>query len=232
MGAFGGEKLKTIGKFSTVCTYQEKYWPIEFQVVNRNVPNISGLTTCLELNLVKRVLTIDENECTQSTVPSESDIFEQCSDVFTGLGCVKGVVHHIETDPAVKPVVHPPRRVSAPLRQKVKDELDRMEKFGVVERVQEPTDWVNSLVAVLKPNGKIRLCIDPKDLNRAIKREQYPMKTIDEVITRMPNAKFFSKLDATQGYWQVELDDDSAKKCTFNTPFGRYRFNRLPFGIS
>ena len=138
------------------------------------------------------------------------------SDVFTGLGCVKGVVHHIETDPAVKPVVHPPRRVSAPLRQSV----------------QEPTEWVNSLVAVLKPNGKIRLCIDPKDLNRAIKREQYPMKTIDEVITRMPNAKFFSKLDATQGYWQVELDDESAKKCTFNTPFGRYRFNRLPFGIS
>ena len=58
------------------------------------------------------------------------------------------------------------------------------------------------------------------------------MKTIDEVITRMPNAKFFLKLDATQGYWQVELDDKSAKKCTFNTPFGRYRFNRLPFGIS
>ena len=64
---------------------------------------------------------------------------------------------------------------------------------------------MNSLVAVLKPNGKIRLCIDSKDLNRAIKREQYLMKTIDEVITRMPNAKFFSKLDATQGYCQVEV---------------------------
>ena len=181
---------------------------------------------------MKRVLTIDENECTQSTVPPESDIFEQYNDVFTGLGCVKGVVHHIATDPAVKPVVHPPRRVSALLRQKVKDELDRMERLGVVERVQELTEWVNSLVTVLKPNGKIRLCIDPKDLNRAIKREQYPMKTIDEVITRMPNAKFFSKLDSTQGYWQVELDDENAKKCTFNTPFGKYRFNRLPFEIS
>ena len=188
LGAFGGQKLKTIGKFSTVCTYQEKYWPIEFQVVNRNVPNILELTTCPELNLVKRVLTIDENECTQPTVPPESDIFEQYNDVFTGFGCVKGVVHHIATDPAVKLVVHPPRRVPAPLRQNVKDELDRIERLGVVERVQEPTEWVNSLVAVLKPNGKIRLCIDPKDLNRAIKREQYPMKTIDEVITRMPNS--------------------------------------------
>ena len=179
LGAFAGQKLKTIGKFSTVCTYPKKYWPIEFQVMNRDVPN----ATCLELNLEKRVLTIDENECTKSTVPLESDIFEQYNDTFTGLGCVKGVVHHIATDPAVKPVVHPPRRVSAPLRQKVKDELDRMERLGVVERVQEPTEWVNSL----KPNGKIRLCIDPKDLNRAIKREQYPMKTIEEVITKIPN---------------------------------------------
>ena len=232
LGAFGEQKLETIRKFSTVCTYPKKYWPIEFQVVNRDVPNILGLTTCLELNLVKRVLTIDENDCTKSTVLLESDIFEQYNDVFTGLGCVKGVVHQIATDPAVKPVVHPPRRVSAPLRQKVKDELDRMERLGVVERVQEPTEWVNSLVAVLKPNGKIRLCIDPKDLNRAIKREQYPMKTIEEVITKIPNAKLFSKLDATQGYWQVELDDESAKKVTFDTPFGRYRFNRLPFRIS
>ncbi len=132
----------------------------------------------------------------------------------------------------MKPVVHPPRRVSVPLRQKVKDELDRMERLGVIERVRQPTEWVNSLVTVVKPNGKIRLCIDPKDLNRAIKREQYPMKTIEEVISQMPNAKFFSKLDATQGYWQVRLDDESSIKCTFNTPFGRYRFNRLPFGIS
>ena len=232
LGAFGGQKLKTIGKFTTLCTYRDKYWPIEFQVVNHEVPNILGLTTCLQLNLVKRVLTIDKKECVESTSTAPEDIFEQYSDVFTGLGCVKGVVHHIETDPTVKPVIHPPRRVSAPLRQKVKDELDRMESLGVIERVQQPTEWVNSLVTVVKPNGKIRLCIDPKDLNRAIKREQYPMKTIEEVISRMPNAKFFSKLDATQGYWQVQLDDESATKCTFNTPFGRYRFHRLPFGIS
>ncbi len=178
------------------------------------------------------MLTVDKNECVESTSTAPKDIFEQFNDVFTGLGCVKGVIHHIETDPAVKPVVHPPRRVSVPLRQKVKDELDRMERLGVIERVQQPTEWVNSLVTVVKPNGKIRLCIDPKDLNRAIKREQYPMKTIEEVISRMPNAKFFSKLDATQGYWQVRLDDESSIKCTFNTPFGRYRFNRLPFGIS
>ena len=106
-----------------------------------------------------------------------------------------------------------------------------MDRLGVIERVQEPTDWVNSMVIVTKPNGKLRICIDPRDLNKAIKREHYPMKTIEEVIMRMPNAKIFSVLDASSGYWQVKLDRDSAKLCTFNTPFGRYMFNRLPFGL-
>lgn len=58
------------------------------------------------------------------------------------------------------------------------------------------------------------------------------MRTIEEIATRMPNAKFFSVLDASSGYWQVQLDPESAQLCTFNTPFGRYKFKRLPFGLS
>ena len=96
----------------------------------------------------------------------------------------------------------------------------------------EPTDWVNSMVVVTKLNGKLRICIHPRDLNKAIKHEHYPMSTIEEAITRMPNAKVFSVLDANSGFWQVQLDHESSKLCTFNTPFGRYRFKRLPFGIS
>ena len=91
---------------------------------------------------------------------------------------------------------------------------------------------MNSMVTVTKPNGKLRICIDPRDLNKAIKREYYPMQTIEEVITRMPNAKVFSVLDANSGFWQVKLDHESSKLCTFNSPFGRYMFKRLPFGIS
>ena len=102
----------------------------------------------------------------------------------------------------------------------------------MIERVQEATDWVNSMVTVVKPNGKLRICIDPRDLNKAIKRGYYPMRTIEEIASRMPNAKLFSVLDASSGFWQVQLDHASTKLCTFNTPFGRYMFKRLPFGIS
>ncbi|VDI67890.1 Hypothetical predicted protein [Mytilus galloprovincialis] len=105
-----------------------------------------------------------------------------------------------------------------------------MEDIGVIFKQQEPTQWVNSMVTVIKPNGKIRICIDPRDLNKAILREHYPLKTKEEVISQMPNAKFFSKLDATSGCWHIQLDEPIIKLSTFNTPFERYRFARLPFG--
>ena len=79
------------------------------------------------------------------------------------------------------------------------------------------------MVTIVKPNGSLRICIDPRDLNKAIKREP-----IEEIVTRMPNAKVFSVLDASSGFWQVKLDPPSAKLCTFNTPFGWYMFKRLP----
>ena len=75
------------------------------------------------------------------------------------------------------------------------------------------------------------MCIDPRDPNQALRREHYTMKTIQEVVAEMPEAKVFSVLDTTSGYWQMKLDEESSKLCAFNTPFGRYRFTRLPFGI-
>ena len=88
------------------------------------------------------------------------------------------------------------------------------------------------MVVVAKKNSdKVRICLDPKHLNDAICRSHYPMKTVEEVVAKMPAAKFFSTLDANCGYWQLRLDEESSKLCTFNTPYGRYRYTRMPFGI-
>ena len=91
----------------------------------------------------------------------------------------------------------------------------------------EPTSWVNSLVCVEKPNGKIRICLDPKALDDNIRRPDYPMRSIDDITA----TKYFSVLDATKGYWSICLDQESSFLTTFNTPFGRYRYLRLPMGI-
>jgi len=101
----------------------------------------------------------------------------------------------------------------------------------ILAHVTEPTDWVSSMVLVKKPDGTVRICLDPTDLNRAIKRPIYPLPTIEQILPKLKNAKYFSLLDAKNGYWQVELDYNSSILTTFNTPIGRFRWRRLPFGI-
>ena len=128
-------------------------------------------------------------------------------------------------------VIYAPRKIPVSLRSKVRKELDEMEADGVIEKVEEPTEWVNSLVVVENPDGSLRLCLDPRDLNKAIKREHFQLPTFEDISTRLAGATHFTKLDAKKGYWQIPLDKESTKLTTMNTPFGRYKFLRLPFGI-
>ena len=107
-----------------------------------------------------------------------------------------------------------------------------MEKLGVIMKATDSTGWVHSLVIAENKNNKIRVSLDPSDLDRAVMLEHFPMQTIEDVISRMSNAKVFSVLDANHGFLQVKLDKDSNKLATFNTPFGRYNYTRLPFGTA
>ena len=88
------------------------------------------------------------------------------------------------------------------------------------------------MLAVPKKNGKIRICLDPKDLNKGILRENYPLPTIEDIASRLHGAKVFSVLDAKNGFWHVKLDVESSFLTTFHTPSGRYRWYRMPFGVS
>ena len=223
--SYSGNLIELEGTVVLPVSYKGKKYSLQFYVVNKPVQAILGLKACEQLNVIQRV------EEMSKTLNSECDILVAYKDVFSpsSIGCLP-ISYHIEIDKNVKPVIHAPRQVPAALRPKIQEELDRMEKLGVVVPTTTPTEWVSSLVTVVKPN-KIRLCIDPKDLNEAVKREYYPMKTVEDVLTRLPDAKIFSTLDATSGFWQIPLDEESSFLTCFNTPFGRYRFKRLPFGI-
>ncbi|GFX50424.1 hypothetical protein TNCV_339591 [Trichonephila clavipes] len=107
----------------------------------------------------------------------------------------------------------------------------RLEKEGIVSKVNKPTDWVQSLVIVEKPDGSLRLCLDPRDINKVIKREHYQIPCTDDIISRLGGKKIFSVVDLKDGFWHVPLDEVSSEICSFNTPFGRYKFNKMPFGI-
>jgi hypothetical protein len=80
-----------------------------------------------------------------------------------------------------------------------------MEREGVIMKVAKPTDWVNSLVIREKPNARLCLCLDPKDLNEAIKRDHYPSPTLEELTPKLVGAKVYSKLNARNGYWNVKF---------------------------
>ena len=165
------------------------------------------------------------------TVKPEQNPIKAFPKVFNGLGCLEKP-YHIEIDKSVQTVVNAPRNIPAALRKKLKETLKEVEEKRVIRKIDESTDWVNSLVVVKKPKSdKLRVCLDPRSLNVAIQRELYQLPTIEDITTRMYGTKWFSKVDANQGYWQLKLDEKSQLLTTFNSPFGRYCFMRMPLGI-
>ena len=106
-----------------------------------------------------------------------------------------------------------------------------MVDLDIIESVQKPTNRVNRLVVVEKPNGKLWVCLDPRSLNKVIKHEHFHLPTAEEIFSQMSGASYFSKLDASSGYWQIKVDEQSSNLLTFGTPSGRYRFKRSPYGI-
>ena len=108
-----------------------------------------------------------------------------------------------------------------------------MQRFDIVQPVREPTDQVHSSIIVEKPNGKLRICLDPKHLNLAIRHKHYrlPNPTAEELSSELRNAKFFTKLNASSGYQQIKVNEESSKLLTFSTTFGRLQLQHLHYGI-
>ena len=107
-----------------------------------------------------------------------------------------------------------------------------MESLGVISRVKEPTSWCAGMVVVPKKSGSIRICIDFRPLNDKVLLEVHPIPKVDETLGKLAGATLFSKVDANCGFWQITLEKSTRLLTTFITPFGRYCFNKLPFGIS
>lgn len=107
-----------------------------------------------------------------------------------------------------------------------------MVRLGVISQIKEPTEWCAGMVPVQKINGKVRICVDLTRLNQSVKRERHQLPAVEQVLAQLTGAKIFSKLDANSGFWQIPLAPESALLTTFLTPFGRYQFHRLPFGIT
>ena len=153
-------------------------------------------------------------------------------DVFDGIGTLPGGEYHLKLKQNATPVQHAPRQVPEKKKDSYRAELERLTKEGIIVKEDNHTPWINSIVPAVKPDGSIRLCLDPKDLNRSLERNPYYMKTVDELSAELSGCTVFTAMDAKQGYWHIPLDEESSILTTFNTPWGKYRFTRLPFGLN
>ena len=182
---------------------------------------------CVKLGLIRCA---DEDVEEVNTGPT--DFKAEFPALFSGMGKLKTECHITLRPDAIPFCLYNPRKIPHPLIPKVKSQIETMLQQGVISPVTAPTEWCAGIVPVLKPNGSVRICVDLTHLNKAVQREIHPMPSVDENLAKLGDSKIFSKLDANSGFWQIPLDDESKLLTTFVTPFGRFCFNRLPFGIS
>lgn len=224
------EKMEILGEITIAAKFRGRKRNIKFYVMPLNHrPMLSG-KMCVQLKLIKLCEEIKIGENDEETYKSQAkEIVKKYWNVFQGLGEFEGEVE-LEIDEAVKPVIEAPRRFPLNVKEALKQELGRLEKMGVI--VQEPnhTQWCSNILLV-KRNGKHRLCLDPSSLNKALKRPNFQFSTVDELTPELEGAKVFTKVDAAKGFHQLKLTEESSKLTTFWTPFGRFRWTRLPFGI-
>jgi len=150
---YSGADIPVKGKCVAKVRYKDKEHSLAFVVVPKDFQAILGLSACERLHLVKRVLMVAESKVSE---PEYGSILTEYGDVFKGLGCLSGE-HTIQIDETVPPVIHPCRKVPFALQRQLKEELDKMESLGVIQKIDHPTDWVSSLVIVDKKNGKLRV---------------------------------------------------------------------------
>ena len=164
-------------------------------------------------------------------IKNTAQVVKDAHEVFEGIGKLKGYQYQIEIDDKVPPVVSPRFSVPPPMQEPLKTNLDWMVEIDVIKKQQEATPWVSNVLCTPKPNGDIRICLNPKPLNQAVRRPHHFAPTMEDVLQKLHGCKYFSTLDQSSGYWNIEVHPDSVHLLTFNTPFGRYAYKRLPFGL-
>ena len=181
---------------------------------------------------------------------TKQDILDIYSDVFTRIGKFPGMPYKFQLKQNAKPTRHAPRKVPIHLQDAFHKEIRNLEQLGILEETKDVTEWVNCFVIVEKKvptnsskiptnsnssqghsmNKKLRICLDPRDLNKALEREPYYTWSIEEIMAKFHGMTTFTIADFNKGYWMVELDPESRKYTTMALDIGRFQWTRLPMG--
>ncbi|UYV78371.1 K02A2.6-like [Cordylochernes scorpioides] len=189
--SFSGHRIPVEGQSLAMCMVKNMTAYIRFIISRDNTCPILGRQTCSNLGLVKRV-----NTCQAIT--------QEYQELFEGIGCLKGYEYEAKFQTSdMNMQVRPPRPIPLSIKERVKKELEEMEDNGIIKKVNYPTP-ISSQMVIAKQKGKIRICIDPSDINKVILRSHFPLRTFDQIAVNLHGSKYFTKLDLKKGYWQIK----------------------------
>ena len=223
------EALDVKGTIAVAVCYEGQAAQLELVVVAGDGPSLFGRDW---LSVIKldwqslRIHTMCSTTSLESILQKHTVIFDE------GLGLVADAPAKIHVDPAAQPKFCKARSLPYALRAKVDEELERLQRAGIIEPIQF-SEWAAPVVPVVKKDGSIRLCGDYKiTVNQAARVDSYPLPKIDDLLSTLGGGQAFSKLDLAHAYQQVPLEAESKKFVVINTHRGLYQYNRLPFGVS
>lgn len=212
--------LDVVGTFTASVSYKSKTVETKIFVVTHSGDTLLGCSTATALGLLH--------------ITYNLQLEQSYKDRFLGIGKLKDHQCHIHVDGSVPPVAVPHRRIPFHMRKRVEQELDRLQELDIIEPVHDtPTPWVSPITVVPKRNSdNIRICVDMRHVNKAVKRERHITPTVDDLVSALNGATTFSTLDLNSGYHQLELDEESRPYTVFSTHVGLFRYKRLNFGLA
>ncbi|KAK2727056.1 hypothetical protein QYM36_007791 [Artemia franciscana] len=216
--SYCGSQIPSLGTSKLQCRYKNGHSKLQlFYVVASRTTPINELKSSQKLNLVKFILN------TEAQI--QTDQSTNAPIVMLSGDCEINLKHN------VTPTVHPARKVPIAMRDKLKNELVCLEELGIIKKVIKSTEWANAKVMVEKKDGRECLCINPVNLDKAIKQPYYPIPTFYDAISNLDGAPYFSKLATWSRYWTLQLSQKASCLTTFSTICGCYHWKRYPLGL-
>ena len=226
---YTAEQITVLGTISVQVKFKNQTRTLSLFVVNTDGPTLLGRDWMRQLKLdwsmVNHVL-MEKKGRLEALMRKYEELFKPA------MGAIQGVKAKLTVKADAHPKFCKARSVPFSIKQRVGEELDRLEKEGIVERVMH-SDWATPIVPVPKKDGTFRICGDYKvTVNPALEVDQYPLPKPEDIFASLAGGTAFSKIDLSQAYQQLLLDKESQQYLTVNTHQGLYRYKRLTFGVA
>ena len=225
---YSGDYTNPVGQCTAILINGEIGVRVTFQVVDLPEQPLLSAATAVALGCITLGTNVEFVDQVQHSTSHQNRLkllVQEFDDVFKGLGRLEGDVRmHLKENS--KPVQCPPRKIPVALKEDIVERVRQLKDQGVITPVHGPSEWIRQMLVVAREGRKLRVTLDPYHLNRASRRAHYPLPALSDVLPRLAKAKFFSVADASDGFFQCVLEEESTDRTTFWTPLGRYKYFR------